>query len=336
MKKANDLSLWQNSAALLLCCTVLLLPVDAPASRRPLIHGICTRPFPAIFQLDYAWCRADAWLRALDNAAARLPPQVSIHLQNLGLDTTLGKLAIASLLFPLDVVTPEKANSRTIRVFLKDAPSHEQLFRDVPRILEQMCIIWETSRTVMAMRALWPQNADADSENLPALEELGTLLVQLWNLESSTPTTSAALLMAEAGAAPGTRESMEKADSALKILLDRSVKTHSEKEKALWNLLSAQALHLRALGHQALGESGLAEMDYTTALTRLQTTPGLMDLKGEIAHQRGLLRQSIGKYGLMCADFALACSAGHCRGLAEARRNGLCADSPTNPAEDTQ
>lgn len=316
--------------AILLFVAPLLL---AWAPGKPLLHGIASRPFPAIFGVDYPLCRAEAWLSALGMARRELPNPP--RLRQLDAGGRLARDALCSLLCPVDVVTPEAANSPQIRVFLKDNVRTADFGRrldaalaDPLRLLLTMCVIRETADAAAAMRKAWPASVAKAVQEVPELETLAQRLDILWRLahgnDKEEGASSAASLVRLAQAAPGTRASYENADAAVKILLSRMV---SQPEAALlWNRLAAQAIYLRGQSLEKQGQPALAEADYSAALARLKKDAFLDNITPDILTARGALRGQRANFSGMCADYRAACALGQCRGLAAAHRHGQCQD----------
>lgn len=309
--------------------------------RQTLLYGICQLPFPAITGLDYPFCRAQAWLTALDKAQTLLPASWEFRLRQLGADASLVRLAVASLAYPLDVATPEKTVNKEVRVFLA-VHANEQLTKSLNHIaasawlvLLEMCIIWETSQAVEKLKQIWPKSVQAASAQLVELDHFANLLQELWlanNLtakelagekvnwgELGNPKSLAATL-----ALATQTEAAPLIEKAMETCINREIASGPGPATDLWNRLASYALFLRANAHVKSAQPGLAEADFSAALARLQKGGVVGDLPAAIYLARANLRRSRHDQAGMCADFSAACALGQCQGLAAARRAGLC------------
>lgn len=332
-------------------CVALLLGLALPLicawlPRRPILHGVSKRPFPAIFHLDYPLARANAWLAALAMAEARLPASINSNLPHLGVDQKLARLAFAALLFPVDVVTPEKANGVQIRVFLKDDANLEQRRAEIDswRLLLEMCLLWETAKVAQALREEWPRSVNVDRAVMARLEAQAELLRQLWiavelnALDASPPSwneslgdvqASVGILLACALEAP--ERSLAKIERAVELCLAREANAVDRQEAGLWNRLAVYAIHLRGLAHERFGQTALAAADFDAALARLAKVGIQDELAAAILGSRAELRKLLGNLEGMCQDLVAACGIGSCSGLAAARRQGLCRHTEKEP-----
>ena len=318
-----------------------LLTLASAEARKPLVYGISEKPFPLIASLDYPLCRAEAWLAALDLAAGQLPAALVKRLRNAGFDTRLARLALAALLCPLDVVTPEHVAGDRIRVFLKwpDDPLQSGLvLLDKTAILRmEMAFVWETRQTAARLRAIWPDSVAAGRANIAAMETLGACLNDLWQaiIFSSDELTgkqglwasafqenagSAALAIASAAAVlpPGTAS----LNAALALLLEREAARGED--APLWNWLSAKALVLRGRVHARRDSVALAQADFNTALARLKKTDADSQLAAQAWLNLGAIHRERNELAEMCAAFGEACALGECHSLSFARRDQLC------------
>lgn len=297
--------------------------------RKPLVYGVCKKPFPAVLNIGYSLCRARAWLTALERAAALLPPAADFRLRQRGLGDRLSRLALCALVAPLDVVTPEKVQGDSIRVFLNwpDDPrdAFDSILANSRQILMEMAVIRETEETVRRLSAVWPSSVTQGNRELARLEELAQELNALWQgavtpqiaEKDNTPTDSPALLSLRLRHKPDPAS----LDKLVNRLMDKEVEDSAC--AVLWNRLAARALYLRGGEHERLHQPALADADYSAALVRLQKFGAEDELKANIYLLRGALRRYDEKQ--MCADFSAACALGKCQALSLARRDGMCA-----------
>lgn len=295
--------------------------------RKPLIYGIAQRPFPAILQLDYPLCRAEAWILALERAATYLPQPVYHRLRQFRIDTPLGRLAACAMLCPLDVTTPERAVDKVVRVFLKwpSDPSlaFESIAADPWQLLVEMAIIWETTQIISKLRQSWPTSLGEGSQRMQKLDVFAEQLRELWSAgqgefkkrSGATPTLSLLSYNRQAASDP------DLLDKAVSALIAREVTDPAN--SSLWSNLASSGLYLRGLIQERQHQPALAEADFNAALARLKKTGFLNSLTADIYLARGVLRRH--DPALMCADYIAACALGKCQELALARRTGLCA-----------
>lgn len=333
-------------AALILC---LLLPqLTGWMPRKPILHGATARPFPAIFPLDYPLCRASSWLQAIAMAERRLPKNLDSRLRHLGVDQHLARLAVCALLFPVDVVTPEKANSGEIRVFLKEPDDLnadlEEIGNNSWQLLLEMCLVWETANAVQYLRQHWPKSTESGRQAMQELDKYAEVLRQLWfaqdlnSLTTSHPdwnetlgdvVDSAGILLACALEAPAS--SLARVERAVGLCLEREANAPNAAAAGLWNRLAVYGIHLRGVAHERLGQTGLAQADFDAALKRLAKVEIHDELAAAILDSRANLRRSLGNLQGMCEDLSTACGIGFCSDLAAARRQGLCAKTDKLP-----
>lgn len=265
-------------------------------------------------------------------------PLADLRFKKLDPDLPLARLALASLMAPLQAATPEKAAKDAVRVFLK-WPRDVQAEADAAlarrdALLAQMALIWETELAVSRLRQAWPKTVAEAGRRMPELEREAALLNDLWEAA-----------LANAGSGPGgsgwggfrgmpesvpillamAREGqsgiMALLDKALELIAQRQA--HDGQNRALWALLGSEALRMRAQEHERRGESGLAEADLSTALFHLRgvaSSPALAPLR----LARAQLRARKGDGAGMCADLEAACALGQCEGLSLAKRRGQC------------
>lgn len=295
--------------------------------RPPLVYGICRKPFPAVLNLDYPFCRASAWLSALERANNVLPP-LPASLAQSGLPPNLERLAVCALACPPEVVTPENAPGEVVRVFLRWPldPEHAvaTALREGISIWLEMAIILETRRAVERIAHLWPRNAKEVHEDLPELETEASLLRQLWDrLPGGDPGSIASVAALFAAIRSDRKPEVGTIEPALAILLKREVSDPAN--AALWRRLAACLLFNRGLALE--GRPGLAATDFGAALARLQDAPTEKELRLSILSARGRLYQEQRNFEAMCADYLEACSLGQCQLLSLARRGGHCLEA---------
>lgn len=295
--------------------------------RPPLLYGICQRPFPTILKLDYPYCRARAWLSALEMASASLPPLPASHIQS-DLPPSLERLAVCALVCQPEVVTPENAPGNEVRVFLHWPQDPEQAIGSAlgesQNLWLEMAIILETGLAVERLSSLWPKEASDAHKDAPELEADANLLRRLWerqpgeeqNAISTLPVLFAAI---RAGKNPETAI----IEPALNLLLTREVSDPAN--AALWRKLAACLLFNRGLALE--GRPGLASTDFGAALARLGDAPAERDLQIRILLARGQLNREQRNFEAMCADYLEACSFGECQMLSLARRDGHCVEA---------
>lgn len=295
--------------------------------RPPLVYGICKKPFPAILNFDYPFCRASAWLSALEMANAVLPPFPASLAQS-GLPPDLERLSVCALACPPEVVTPENAPGNVVRVFLRWPldPDHAvaTALSDGHSILLEMAIIMETRRAVERLANLWPKNANEAHKELPELEAEASLLRQLWDrLPGDEPGSIPSVAALFAAIRSGRKPEVGTIEPALALLLKREV---SDPDNAtLWRRLAAYLLFNRGLALE--DRPGLAATDFGAALARLQDAPTEKELRIRILSARGRLHQEQRNLEAMCADYLEACSLGQCQLLSLARRDGHCLEA---------
>lgn len=317
----------------------IALPLDAIGERKPLIYGICQKPFPVLTGLDYPLCRAEAWLSALKTAVISLPPALDSRLRASGFDTELAKLALCALLCPLDVVTPEHANSEVIRVFLKwpENPLAKGLeILDASNLFQmEMAFIWEMGKAIDELRKSWPRSIARAGTKLSQLEDLAIFLDDIWRATLFMEKEMAGKNAPWATAFPSDTKSpalqLARASKALPgetTLLDQALAQFTKRESdrtpdfRLWNILASRTLLLRSKIHAKKDSIALAEADLKTAIARLENAKDSSSSKAWL--ELGSLYEKRREYKKMCSALEAACASGECQRLSHARRIGQC------------
>lgn len=318
----------------------------AGEARRPLIHGSFKKPFPTLLNLDYPLCRAQAWLLALADAEKYLPAALLSRLHSADLDSSLGRLALSSLLTHIESVTPESAESGAIRVFLKwpDEPLSRGLAligkSDILRM--EMAFIWEMRQCAEEMLAIWPKSASQKPDD--KLAELAEALDQLWqavhfnnqqlDVKKGLWGTafihnklSAALKLKSAEAIPASDAG--NLNNALAAFIRRE--SANDADRNLWNYLAAKILILRGRIHSQRDSLALAEADLKAALSRLHKIDSERQLSAQAWLELAKIYRLRDDARRMCDALVTACANGECQGLSHARRQGEC--QPAAPLE---
>lgn len=327
----------------LLLAALCLLPLSSLSS--PILSGECRHPFPLIMPLDYYPTRCQAWLNALAKARKYVPAYAAPRLASMGLDPRLGLEAVAALLFPVDVTTPELAMDEEIKVYLlfpKNLAAETGSILNAPQALIcEMALILEMRANIGILEREWPTSLDASTGVMDDLEKISAILKELWDCailnhesngspdgdtlrEISCQTPVVSLWRAQADL---------KDDSLLRAMAEagevitgcRRMQDSWPRYQALWQYLQAAALFVRARAHLRLGQTALAEADLDHALACEQTPDPSLTINLSVT--RGELRASKPDISGMCEDYQLACSFGQCQQLANAQRSGQCAGS---------
>lgn len=309
--------------------------------QRIIVHGEAARPFPAVLNLDYPLARAEAWLRALKSAERHLPSAWQARMADTDLSGRLAAMAICALAFPIDVVTPEKRLSDTIRVFLRYPANLEEILNRITArpwlVAREMAVVWEMGQAVDRLRQVWPDSANGASSQLDLLETQRALLEELWQASrllrqemDEAPQSWRQAISARPQSIPGLLElaredgNLESAEQSVTALMEAEAHATNGELRKLWNRLLIMALSQRAREHARLNQTALAETDLDAAIARLERA----GIKDETARAIILARADLkkGKRDLegMCPDYEKACALGDCTGLALVRQSGLC------------
>lgn len=307
--------------------------------------GFALRPLPLLMPMDYAGARAQAWLHALEEAAGRLPAAAERRLADLGLDKErIGGdspiKALAGLLFPVDVITPQLSSSREIFVYLKnpaDFSDFSRFFNDEETLALGAALILEMKKKLDDLADAWPVSLNEARDNTAKLEEDAAWLEALWqarNMYDTPRDSSTADIEALALAAPesmfiayllaGALLAAQKPQQCLQEtnrLIDNLGNLNGE-EKAVWNALKPRIRSIRALAQWRLNQLALAQEDLNAAIHEAAALPART--RAKLLELRGSLKMERDDRAGMCADFAEACGIGFCRNLARARRMGSC------------
>lgn len=339
---AGKLSVTIFIISLLFCMSVSQTALAA-LENKP--EGSALRPLPLLMPLDYTGARAQAWLNALDKSLRLLPPAAGRRLADLGLSSeqTGGNStarALASLLFPVDVITPQLSSSREIRVYLKSPDDFRELsrfFGNEETLALGAANIVETERELAALAEAWPATLDEARVKTASLEAMAGTLEALWQgrelygpdrqnnlrdieaLADLAPNSPfIAYLYAEALlAAHKPQQSLQEASR----LLENIARLGGE-EKQVWNTLKPRIRHIRALAQWQLDQLALAEDDLNAALHEAANLPP--ETRANLLETRGNLKMHRKDGAGMCEDFGEACRLGFCQNLARARRLGNC------------
>lgn len=323
---------------ILACLLALYFCAEPFGARAEVIYASVRRPFPVVMPLDYIYCRSRAWVEALVKAEKRLPEFVKVRLEEMGLEYSLGRLAICSLAFPIAAVTPEIASGDEIGVYLEiQKPDiFEKILRNPEDVALRMCIIRDMERIINKLGLDWPKSLQAASERMPELDAMAAALNAMWqamHLEKQTPDKLAAslgriarqndknfaiwsMLAAARIEANLPQGALEAADKALSLC---------PREKKPRDILLAANIHYhRSLAHWQLDQPALAMADLETAATLLGKIGFSTPLLTKILLRRGEFYRVKGEKEEMCANFQKACALGDCLEFSETRRKGIC------------
>lgn len=308
-------------------------------------EGSALRPLPLLMPMDYTGARAQAWLNALDDGLRLLPPAARRRLADVGLSFeriggNSSARALASLLFPVDVITPQLSSSREIRVYLKspeDFRELSRLFTNEETLALGAANIIETERELAALAEEWPATLDEARVNTASLEARAAMLEALWrgrelygpdrqnNLkdiedlaELAPESKFIAYLYAEA--LLGAHKPQQSLQQATRLL--ENIARLEGEENEIWTTLKPRIRHIRALAQWQLDQLALAEDDLSAAMREAANLPP--ETRANLLETRGNLRMHRGDATGMCDDFGQACSLGFCQNLARARRLGNC------------
>lgn len=335
---------WSFGATAFLAIIIFSLP----SSAETIIKGSARHPFPVLIALDYPYCRAKAWLDALNMAQTRLPDSLRAEFGAHVSDMRLGGLAAAALIYPVETVTPELSLGDEINVFLQDtgAETLEKLpdLHISGAMPLQLALLLELEELLQLTEKNWPEDLREADGKTAALETLASAISGLWLMRTGARPTPeilrAAFKLAPRSLLLAFWDSELSLESDLpQTALRKAAKVEERalvqakanpREKSVWEYLAARAKLTRGRAHIRLGQNALAENAFSTALDTL-TESGITDqTRSAILLARAELRKSRNDFAGMCSDYLLACAAGECAQLVLARRNGHC-----KPAENT-
>lgn len=289
---------------------------------------------------DYSFCRASAWINALINARAFIPPSVLSQLKALRLDSPLGKLALCALACPLYLVAPESSADSEIRVYL-DPPAPEAFQKaaaNPEKLALEMFLISDLTKLVNYLSRHWPRSLADAREKREILDQKFASLDALWSLLHPDPgerlrglsdaelVDVAELLKESAPLWLWVAESREKADMPQGALAaaDKALQFGSANApRADW--LRARVYFVRALAHWKMAQPALAETDLETAADLIANADPRAPLLAKIYLKLGEFYSLRRNLAAMCVAYERACAAGECGRLAAARRDGSCA-----------
>lgn len=329
---------------------VFVLTAHAPAwaanSGKNLLKGSSEIPFPDFKPLDYNLARANAWLEALKGACKLLPKNAIVLLWDWDCDTDAGRMALASLLFPVQTVTPDISHSHRIDLFLtepKDPSRQAMKILDAPEIyFIQLSLLLEMKRILETLREIRPQTSLELKKLAARIDPLSLSLERIWQISRALQNESDEGKAASCAAG-------ENSPLLLPIIWDCEKKLGEDKnqvaltlaEKALQKFegtdydsdppvlkkyLMGRILRLRGLALWRQRHPALAEADLSRAASILRETGLRLDLLGEAYLDLGGIKKDRRDLIGMCAAYRDACALGQCGPLAEFRRQGVCRD----------
>lgn len=332
---------------LALCLMVWPVGIEAVNSAPESVAGICLRPQPFPNQEAYLFCRANAWLDALQKALPFLPASAERHLWEMDLNSEAGRLALAGLLFPVEASTPDISASPEVRVFLAINQEYDlaPIWANPERLLMEIALIDEMRFTLDEMRANFQsgENSTSDTPEFSrALDALWRLAVPVeddvmptLSISSSAMKNAAAIssqppmvLLAKAQAALDAEMPQDAQALAAKafIACEKRLVTTDANDKA-WTMLLAWSSYLRGLAHWRLNQDALARGDLDKAAKLAREVGVQLPLLASITLASAELSRHRGFTPQMCKELEEACALGSCAELAAARRQGLCAKS---------
>lgn len=299
-------------------------------------------PFPAFLPLDYNVARALAWQNALDHAINNLPSAALYRLWDLDCDTQEGKLALASLLFPVSTVTPDISSSRNIQVFLTEQDKLQEkairILENPERFLIQLVLFIEMRDILRAIKKTRPDSV-ADAEDLSEkLDPLAQTLEQIWQLSRKLEEDrDVSVTLEDASSVEGQatpillqkcRQKLASNENHAALSIAEKIVLNLEEKEGMpdlpKNYLLAVALHLRGMAHWRQAQLALAATDFERAREMLSGIGLPVPERGEIDADLGELKRHRKDLIGMCKAFREACAHGHCAPLADARMRGEC------------
>lgn len=341
----------RRGALAVICVALALLAFSPNIHGSEPISATIARPFPAIMPLDYAGCRAAAWLTALARAAELEPGPARAFFGEMDLDQRLAALALAAFAFPIAHVTPETASAITVELANGDPRrSLSKFVTDPQPLILAMAFISDTINKLASIRKAWPKNLDDARASLANLEKLVAGLDALWlvstelvenKLMAEAPSRLAELARAVGDSAAlyfllararleanSPRGAIEAANEALAIHTTSRIPNTEHGGNGLWIYLEAAIYRLRALAHWRLDQTALARADLESALRYSGTWAGSVDERLEMLAEHADLSRIDRDFEAMCEDYRQMCALGQCSEIATARISGECAEIP--------
>lgn len=313
-------------------------------NRQTLLKGSWEIPFPDFKPLDYNIARVCAWLEALQGAGRLLPKNAVALLWDWDCDTEAGRMALASLLFPIQTVTPDISHSRGVDLFLTEPKDPSRLamkILDAPELyFIQLSLLLEMKRILETLREIRPQTSLELKKLAGRIDPLSAALEQIWKISRALQNES------DEGKAASRIES-ENSQLLLPVIWECEQKLAEDKnqvalalaEKALQmyegadydsdppvlkKYLMGRILRLRGLALWRQRHPALAEADLNRAASMLRETGIRLDLLGDTYLDLGGVKKDRRDSTGMCAAYRDACALGRCGPLAEFRRQGVC------------
>lgn len=315
--------------AALICCMFLL---NGPVAAME-ISGAAARPFPALMPLDYAYCRALAWIEALRQAEKLIPATVRDRLGKMDLDGSLARLGLAALACPVEVVTPEITAGNDISVFLKEPKpdSFQALLQNPAKLIVEMCLIFDMEKRINVLSSTWPASLAEATARMAELDGLSRQLDDLWRLAAlrQAPDASLEEMAARLDDSPALwlilarQRAIEHRPQAVLMAADNALR-HCDENVPREGFLAALIRHGRAMAHWQMDQPALAQADLTAAIALLEKSGIDGGRLARLLLDLGRLHLARGDLAAMCQAFGRACAAGLCQGLSEARRQGRC------------
>lgn len=339
---------------LALCLIFGAAGLEAATESNESASGICVRPRPAPDQAAYVYCRASAWLDALEQAVAWLPASAERRLWEMDLTSRSARLALAALLFPVGASTPDISASPEVRVFLDIRPEDNlaSIWADPEKLLLEIAIIDEMRFTLAAMRAFWP-DAHKEGDVSSGQTDLAEAINALWELASSSQgdalselsLSSPAMIKAARNSSLPAMLLLAKARAALDAEMPQDAQalaaqafeacenrlSEADANDKAWTMLSAWASYLRGLAHWRLNQDALARQDLEKAASLARAVGVHLPLLASITLASAELLRHRGFTSQMCKELEEACALGSCGDLAAARRKGMCGARDEKP-----
>lgn len=312
-----------------------------------IMRGSSKMPVPALLPLDYYVERARAWLKALKQASSFLPAQALGRLWDMDCDTALGRLALASLLFPIETATPDISYSRNIEVFLSevdDPLARSAQVLEMPELfLLQLSLINDMGNILKKIHSFHLKDGKYSQEQLTGLDPLAYGLEEIWNISRALQkgkSVDEALKLGISGKGElliamikACEKRLEAHENQAALTIAEDALLHLERDESddwpgiLKKYFQGMLLRLRGLAHWRQSQLALAEKDLSRAIGLLNETALPLYLRGESYVDLGALRQARRDIEGMCSAYRDACAFGLCAPLANSRRQGLCLEN---------